>query len=168
MAKNEQTDHCYLMTLEELKDDFLKKPMSDLRLVETRYSGNRMSLIFLREPPFQVELVIWSAGLVMEAHCHPNLDSLGVHVSGDACFITGDTEEDTNGFLQRARIWPANKIHNLRHPRARPGEWHGGKAGPTGAIFWSFQEWLPGAKMSAAGVDYVGPKLPPPQLCSFQ
>lgn len=155
------------MTLAELKDDFLRQPITEFRPIEVRNSGNRMSMILYRHAPFQIELVIWSAGLVMAAHCHPNMDSLGVHVSGDAVFIRGDSEAKVNEYLGRAKIWPASKVHNYAGLRAHPGEWHGGKAGPSGAIFYSFQEWLPGACMSAAGVDYVGPKLPKPELWSF-
>lgn len=156
-----------MMTLHELKDDFLRQPVTEFRPIEVRNSGNRMSMILYRQPPFQIELVIWSAGLVMQAHCHPNLDSLGVHVSGDAVFIRGDSEQKVNDFLGRAKIWPASKVHNYQNLRAHPGEWHGGKAGKNGAIFYSFQKWC-GAEITCAGQNYVGPKLPTPELWNFR
>lgn len=150
------------MTLESFKDQFLSWDMTHFKVIEARNSGNRMSLVAYRKFPFQAELVVWMPNLVLPAHRHPNIDAFGVFVSGDTTLLIGKNENHANELIDRARIWPAKKLAG-RALRIRPGDWHGGKTGPTGATFWSIQKWeCP--DMTAAGIDWEGPTLPVPKL----
>lgn len=149
------------MTLHELKDEFLKRPMADMRPIEVRNSGNRMSMIMYRQPPFQVELVIWMPGAVIPAHRHPNIDLFALPVSGGLVLIVGDTETKVNHLLGRAKTWAAEKLSSGGAIRIDSGDWHGGKAGKSGASFWTFQKWADDAEITAAGIDWLGDPLPP-------
>lgn len=162
MAKTVENEHYYIMTLEEFADEFLSIPVGQLRVLESRNSGDRLSLIMLRKPPFQAELILWGPGKIVPAHCHPNIDAVGYHVNGDMTMIAGATEADTNEKLRRAKIWPAKACK--RPFRSRPGEWHGGKTGFTGCSFWSLQHWVNGVEMTAASRDWVGPELVTPEF----
>jgi len=155
-----------MTTLDNLKDVFLNSSMSDFTPIEIRNSGNRMSLIAYRKPPFQVELVMWMPGVVIPAHRHPNIDAFEVHVSGDMVLLLGEDEAKTNDLINRAKVWPAKRIHD-RITRVRPTSWHGGKAGQTGAAFWSIQHWTEGVELTAAGIDWDGPELVEPKLAKL-
>jgi len=149
-------------TLEELKDWWLSQPTSSFKPVEVRNSGNRMSIIAYRNPPYQIELVMWGPGCVVPAHYHPNIDAIALAVSGELVLLLGDSEDRVNDLVGRARTWKAS---TLKDPiRIGPSVWHGGKASEKGASFWSFQRWTDGAKISAAGVDWVGPPLVEPKM----
>lgn len=151
------------MTLEEFAADFLLTPVSQLKVVEARNSGDRFSLIMYRKPPFQAEFIFWGPGKVVPAHCHPNIDSMGYHISGDMTMIAGATEKETNDKLRRAKIW-SGKVFRGRPFKSRPGEWHGGKTGMTGCSFWTLQKWTEGVKMTAASQDWIGPGIVTPEF----
>lgn len=154
------------MTLHELKDDFLKWTFSELRPIEVRNSGNRMSMILYRQPPFQVELVTWMPGTVVPAHTHPNIDSIQLAVSGELALVLGPDEDATNDLIERSQTWKASTLKK-RPIRIGPGVWHGGKASKAGATFLSFQQWTEGVKQTAAGIDWRGPKLITPELAEM-
>jgi hypothetical protein len=166
VAKKIRDDHCYLMTLNELKDKFLGCPLSELKPIEVRNSGNRMSMIVYREPPFQVELVIWMPGCVVPAHRHPNIDSIQLAVSGELTLLLGSDEATTNELVARSKTWKAETLAK-RPVRVRASDWHGGKTGSTGATFFSFQQWTEGSKQTAAGIDWHGPALVKPELAEM-
>ena len=155
------------MTLEQFAADFLKSPTDRFQVVEFRNSGNRASIIAKREGRFQAELVVWTPNLVLPAHRHPSINALEVHVSGDMILVFGDSEEETNDYIARASVWPARRLHGRVIP-VRPQDWHGGKAGDTGAAFWSLQEWSGDDPLTAAGVDWESSAvLPVPALASL-
>ena len=154
------------MTLEEFAKEFLSIPVAQLRVVEARNSGDRFSLIMYRKPPFQAEFVFWKPGTVVLAHCHPNFEGLGVHISGGMTMIVGDGEEQVNDLLRRSSVWPEKHLQG-RMLKARPGQYHGGKTGMTGCTFWSLQKWNDGVEMTAASRDWVGPKIVTPELATL-
>jgi len=150
--------------LEQFASDFLASRTAYLQVLEFRNSGNRASIIAKREGRFQAELVLWGPNLVLPAHRHPHINALESHVSGDMILVFGDTEQEANDFLARASVWPSRKLHGRFIP-VRPQDWHGGKTGPTGASFWSIQEWSGDEPMTAAGVDWDSSAvLPVPAL----
>lgn len=148
------------MNLEQFAKNFLSSSTNLFQVLEFRNSGNRASIIAKREGRFQAELVLWQPNLVLPAHRHPHINAFEMHVSGDMILVFGDTEEETNGFIERASPWPARKLHGRVIP-VRPQDWHGGKAGPTGASFWSIQEWLGDGEITAAGVDWESSSVLP-------
>lgn len=154
------------MTLHELKDDFLRQPITEFRPIEVRNSGNRMSMILYRQAPFQIELVIWMPGTVIPAHTHPNIDALQLAVSGELVLVLGADEESTNELIARSQTWKASTLKK-RPIRIEPNVWHGGKASSAGATFLSFQQWTAGVKQTAAGQDWLGPKLVKPELAEM-
>lgn len=152
-----------MTSIEDLKEFFLALPVSELKPLEVRNSGNRMSIIFYRRPPFQVELVIWMPGCVVPAHTHPNIDAIALAVSGELLLAIAGSEAEANDLVARARTWRAETLKS-RPKRIGPNVWHGGKAGAAGATFWSFQKWTNGAEITAAGIDWHGPELVKPEL----
>jgi len=147
------------MTLENFMQDFLSRPMSALRTIEHRNSGNRTSTILAREDNFQCELITWGPNLVLPAHRHPNLRGIALRIDGDMTFIIGPTENRTNELIKRASVWKG-KFLKGRNIQIEPGDWHGGKTGGGGASFFAFQEWMPGSILKAASQDWVGGKIP--------
>jgi len=147
------------LALDTYMKTFLAQPISQMRMLECRNSGNRFSYILDRKENFQCEMIVWGANLTIPAHRHPNVYGRAYHISGDMTFILGNTEDETNELISRAKIWKG-KFYEGRVIDIGPGNWHGGKTGETGASFFSFQAWTPKAKPTAAGMDWEGPKLP--------
>lgn len=146
------------MQLEQFMQDFLARPVSSLRAIEHRNSGNRTSTILAREGKYQCELITWGPNLVLPAHRHPGMRGLAHHLDGDMTFILAETEEKTNELIARSKVWKG-KFFKGRTIHIGESDWHGGKTGPGGAAFLAFQEW--GVPMTAAGTNWDGPKLPP-------
>lgn len=147
------------MSLEQFMTDFLARPVSSLRAIEHRNSGNRTSTILAREGGFQCELITWGPNLVLPAHRHPNMRGLARHIDGDMTFIVGDgkTEDQTNELIAQAKVWTA-KFYRDRVISVNSDTWHGGKTGSGGSAFWIFEEWV--GEIQTAGTDWEGPTLP--------
>ncbi len=151
------------MSLEQFMQDVLKRPVSSLRAIEHRNSGNRTSTILAREGNFQCELITWGPNLVLPAHRHPNMRGIAKHVDGDMTFIVGDgkTREYTDELIRASKVWKSSFFKN-RRIEVNPDTWHGGKTGPGGSAFFIFEEWV--GPIETAGTNWEGPELPEVQL----
>jgi hypothetical protein len=147
------------MSLEQFMTDFLNRPVSSLRAIEHRNSGNRTSTILSREGKYQCELISWGPNLVLPAHRHPGMRGIARHIDGAMTFIvgTGKTEKQTNELIAQAKVWPS-KFYRNRVIEVNSNTWHGGKTGKGGAAFWIFEEWK--GDVQTAGTDWEGPELP--------
>lgn len=106
-----------------------------------------------RKGEYQVQLFILSPYTVIPPHCHPNVDSFEIYVSGDIAFeVAGETvlalsEHDT----------PAEEHYNLRMGRTvrvLPDAWHSAVSGARGGTFMSIQRWLNNVLPTNVGDDW--------------
>lgn len=159
-----------MKTLEEFRDQFLSSAMCNFHPTEVRNSGDRLSLVAFREPPFQAELIVWGPNFVFPAHRHPHIEIYEKHVSGDLVIVLGKTEAEANNFIARATPWTEkrSRSHN-QFIHVLPTDWHGGKTGAKGAVFWSIEKWLK-PKISAAGLDWESTtvELTPPLMLKWE
>lgn len=127
------------MTLKSLakqfsKDRALRWPFPAETITHTE---NVTAIVVFREGPFQAQLVMVKPNGVLPSHRHPNVDSYELPVGGDGHL-------DINGKVKRLPV------------RIRPTDWHGGKAGATGFMFLSVQQWLNGKLPGDVGQDWQG------------
>jgi hypothetical protein len=105
------------------------------------FSGNLSGLSIYRSGQYQVQLFLLQPNAVIKSHCHPNVDSYEVTVSGKVAFeVDGYRHED------RA-IWD--------HVRVLPTAEHTAYIGDTGGSFISVQKWLNGIKPTSVGWDWA-------------
>lgn len=112
------------------------------------------SVLWFRQPPFQVQLFVVPPGHVIPEHTHPNVDSFEVYLGGQISFSHGGK------FVTRWEADGANEVglpvHRGRVIRVRPDDLHGGVFGPAGGVFMSVQHWLNGVQPHCVAADYSG------------
>lgn len=112
-------------------DRLLLRPQLD----QIHHDGRALEAVLFREGCWQVEMVVIGPGAEVPVHRHNRCDSVDLLVGGsgtinvDPCVIGRFVGDAHKGRLA------ANLV---RVPR---GAWHGGKVGPKGIVFISFQQW---------------------------
>lgn len=91
-------------------------------------------VILFRDGCWQCELVCAFPNAMIPMHRHLRADSCELALGGGAAAVIG---EEIVGQIQRGSL-AANLI------RVPSGKWHGGKIGPKGCVWLSFQHWLQG------------------------
>jgi hypothetical protein len=115
----------------------IEPPLEDM----LDFSGNLSGLVLYRSGQYQVQLFIIKEDAIIKAHCHPNVDSYEVTVSGKVAF-------EVNGFRHEDRaLWD--------HVRVLPDAMHTAYIGKGGGAFISVQKWLNGVKPSSVGWDWA-------------
>jgi hypothetical protein len=106
-------------------------------------------IVLHRAGRFQAELIAFAPHRTVPPHCHPNVDSIDMVVSGQFTVVAG----------QGVKVRPARPRRSGRSawfgrflPIA-PETVHGGASGPEGACIISFQHWLQG-EPSHIGEDW--------------
>lgn len=99
--------------------------------------GRAMEGILFRNGPWQIELVIMPPHCQVQLHRHVGFESVELALGGTGtAFIDGRT-------VISPEVRPEQRgraISNL--VRVGHGAWHEGFAGPNGAVFLSFQQWV--------------------------
>jgi hypothetical protein len=114
----------------------IEPPLEDM----LDFSGNLSGLVLYRSGQYQVQLFIIKEDAVIKAHCHPNVDSYEVTVSGKVAF-------EVNGYRHEDRaLWD--------HVRVLPEAMRTAYIGKGGGAFISVQKWLNGVKPSSVGWDW--------------
>lgn len=113
-----------------LADDrlLMRPPMDGLR-----WADGWGEAILYRDGPWQVELVMLLPGVDVPMHRHMRCESCDVALSGSGEIVT----ERFRGPFGRDESRPLARTV-LRIPA---GMLHGGKAGPSGCLWLSFQRW---------------------------
>jgi len=121
------------------------------------------SVLWYREPPFQVQMFIVPPNYVIPEHTHPNVDSFEVYLGGQIRFshsgkwvVPADALE-TEGPLKTASL----RGYTIR---VKPDDLHGGTFGPSGGVFLSVQHWLNGVEPHCVAADYDGVVMGPDHL----
>lgn len=159
IAKKAKNKHCLMMnwTLERFRDEYLVCP-PDLGVLEHREYGKLRADVVWRDGLFQVEKVTMEPNCLVLAHRHPNIDAYEAHVAGDLIFLVGTDVPRLNAALEKLKPFVEHRLRGKSF-RVRPTDWHGAKAGPNGAVFFSIQHWTGEVPMTAAGVDWEGPAI---------
>jgi quercetin dioxygenase-like cupin family protein len=113
------------------------------------------SVIWYREPPFQVQLFIAPPNYIVPEHTHPNVDSFEIYLGGQIRFshsgkFTAPEASFTIPAFDGTALSRGNSI------RVRPNDVHGGIVGPSGGVFMSVQHWLNGVEPHCVAADYTG------------
>jgi hypothetical protein len=113
------------------------------------------SVIWYRDPQFQIQMFILPPNFLIPEHTHPNVDSYEVYVGGQIRFSHSGKwqmpEEDM--FEADAMGFSRNRG---TYKRVRPNDLHGGMSGPGGGVFMSVQRWLNGVEPHCITDDYTG------------
>lgn len=118
-----------------------------------RRVGGFSGLTLYRQGPFQVQLWICEPNSVIPDHCHPNVDSIQMYLSGEV-FLRLNGEE----IVQPNDVHEAHNGLSSRHGffiRICPGDIHGATIGPKGGSFLTFQRFLDG-KPKSVELDWAG------------
>lgn len=119
--------------------------------IETWDYGKIVSLVLVRQGPFQVELFLLRNEAAFPAeHRHPHVDTFEIP-------LCGMVEIYRNGVLTA----PDDRIAGMPALRLGPGDWHGMTLNPVGGAFFSVQKW-DGMEPSSVGMDWEGP-VPSPE-----
>jgi hypothetical protein len=102
-----------------------------------------------RHENLQVELFLISPNADIPEHIHPNIDSIEIAMWGMRFSHSGQIVMDFE-HMDAARGFGI---------RVRPGDWHGGKASPSGACFLSVQRWLNEVPPTTVVNDWSGDVL---------
>ena len=114
----------------------LKPPLVDA----LDFSGSLSGLVLYRSGQYQVQLFLLQENCEIKSHCHPNVDSYELAVSGKVAF-----EVDGNRHEDRA-LWDAVRVY--------PTDEHTAYIGAGGGAFISVQHWLNGIQPSSVGWDW--------------
>ena len=95
----------------------------------TSYDGPVCLENLLRGASFQVERITAPAGHTVRQHRHPDVDTIEFALAGAGSV-----------WLNRREFYMAAE-GPFRGLRISSRSWHGGKAGPEGAVFLSVQHW---------------------------
>lgn len=109
--------------------------------------------VLFREGQFQVQQFIVAPHTDIADHIHPNVDSFEVYIAGQIEFR-----------LNGERITPMEELefnettktcsHFGRIVRVKPTDWHGGRFGEMGGVFFSVQHWLNDVPPSSVHLDW--------------
>ena len=121
------------------------------------------SVLWFRQPPFQVQLFIVPPNYVIPEHTHPNVDSYEVYLGGQIKFSHGGRWVVND--MEIAAPTPQG-LAPLRGKliRVRPTDRHGGSFGPEGGVFMSVQRWINGVAPHCVAADYNGAVVGPNHL----
>jgi quercetin dioxygenase-like cupin family protein len=147
-----------MQTLEEFLDIFLKESpnigiiplFNAVRKIEDVYS-----VVWYRNPPFQVELFIAPGNYTIPEHTHPNVDSYEVYLGGQIRFShSGNWTSPPESFDTPNEY--GTSVRRGTVIRVKPNDIHGGVSGPSGGVFMSVQKWLNGVEPHSVALDYTG------------
>lgn len=126
------------------------------------------SVLWYREPPFQVQMFIVPPNYVIPEHTHPNVDSFEVYLGGQIRFshrgkwVVDQEALEVPGPMGTAPL----RGYTIR---VKPDDLHGGTFGPAGGVFLSVQHWLNGVEPHCVSADYdgivMGPKHKDRVIC---
>lgn len=125
-----QTSHLSALKFARLslRDGIKLAPTGDLRITPAW-----TELILFRAGNYQIELVILSPNQKVPPHRHLRCEGADVSLAGSGAF---SIESRQFNFLL------SSGLHGVRPHLVRRNEVHGGEAGPNGAAYLSFQEWI--------------------------
>jgi hypothetical protein len=115
--------------------------------------GPFTGITLYRSGPFQVQMWICEGNTEIPDHCHPNVDSVEVYLSGQVYLRVNnqlivqpqDVSEQADGLSSKFGL--STRIH--------PTDMHGAKIGPQGGAFLSIQHFLDG-KPESVDLDWYG------------
>lgn len=125
----------------------LKAPQRNILAVE-----GITCFVLYRDAPYQVELVIIGANVSIPDHCHDDIESFEVFVSGSLEFYVDGVQ---TGFMRQPRNDGMSRDFCKYVPIASDAV-HGGCAGPEGASFLSVQRWREGVAPSHVLLNWRG------------
>ena len=110
------------------------------------------SAIIYRDNEFQVEHLIYPPNSEVPEHVHPDIDSLGIFLSGDVMFKLFGHPVHT---WEESECTPEGNSSSLGRvvpiPHTTP---HSVSIGPRGGHFLSVQEWMNGRQPSAVSQNW--------------
>ena len=116
----------------------------------TRHAGSHEFIVF-REGQFQVEQVTLFPGYPVPPHCHPDVDSIECHLTGDGLAVIGG-----RGLPLRPNYRVRDSVRRLPIPA---GVVHAGEA-HSPAVALSFQKWREGVQPGFITDNWQGPDWP--------
>lgn len=116
-----------------LADDRLKLA-PQLHLIQS--TDHWTEVVLYRETNWQVALIVIRPDVVVPRHRHVRVDSCDVALGGSGIV---DIEPLHHGRIGEKAMRGPLAANLIRVPRRA---WHGGKTGPQGGVFLSFQQWF--------------------------
>lgn len=108
-------------------------------------------VLFLRDPPYQIELFIVPPHTVIPEHTHPNVTSYEMYLGGDIRFShSGRWVTEDNYIRQHDDTLKGTLIE------VKTSDLHGGVFGPSGGVFMSIQKWINDTDPHSVAYDYDG------------
>lgn len=108
-------------------------------------------VLWLREPPYQVELFIVPPHTIIPEHTHPNVASYEMFIGGDIAFShSGRWVTEDNYIRQHDDTLKGTLIE------VKTSDLHGGAFGPSGGVFMSIQKWINDKDPHSVAYDYDG------------
>lgn len=120
--------------------------------IESHFVGRLKGITVWEKYPFKIQVWIAPPNFNVPDHCHPNIDSIVVHLEGEIYLRVNGNDFITPEIIKRLEL-KGDSIDG-KHFHIKPGMVHGFSTGPNGGVFMNIEKWT--GKMTSAELDWVG------------
>lgn len=120
--------------------------------IESHFVGRLEGVTVFENYPFKVQIWICPPRINVPDHCHPNIDSIVVHLEGEIYLRVNGKDFITPEIIKRMEL--KGESIDGKHFHIKPGMVHGFSTGPNGGVFMNIEKWT--GKMTSAELDWIG------------